>query len=123
MTKIERLFPAFGIIFAVVYAYVLYNDLPLATHPRLGVWGWGRQASITGSRASYCVRLSFPYYGVVVADSVDKRHRSPGQGWPVTSRLAFSRMGATVPCVAEQLPLGGTTSTGAVHIDMIGHRR
>ena len=42
MTKIERLFPAFGIVFAVVYAYVLYNDLPLATyHPRLGVWGWG----------------------------------------------------------------------------------
>jgi hypothetical protein len=63
MTKIERLFPAFGIIFAVVYAYVLYNDLPLATyHPRLGVWGWGRQASINGP-AMY-------WYGLVLTGFV-----------------------------------------------------
>ena len=39
MTKIERLFPIFGIIFAAAYAYVLYHDMPLVTyHPILGEW-------------------------------------------------------------------------------------
>jgi hypothetical protein len=49
MTKIERLFPIYGIIFALVYAYVLYNDMPLVTyHPKLGVWDMGRAASRDG---------------------------------------------------------------------------
>jgi hypothetical protein len=49
MTKIGRLFPIFGIIFAVVYAYVLYHDAPLATyHPMLGEWDFGRAASRKG---------------------------------------------------------------------------
>jgi hypothetical protein len=49
MTKIERVFPAFGIIFAVVYAIVLYNDVPLVSyHPRLNLWAWGHAATING---------------------------------------------------------------------------
>ncbi len=42
MTRIERLFPVFGIAFAVIYAFVLYNNWALATyHPRPGTWEWG----------------------------------------------------------------------------------
>jgi hypothetical protein len=49
MTKIERLFPIFGIIFAAAYAYVLYHDMPLVTyHPMLGEWDIGRAASRKG---------------------------------------------------------------------------
>ena len=45
----ERLFPAFGAIYAVVYSVVLYQDLPLVSyHPRLGIWEWGHAASING---------------------------------------------------------------------------
>jgi hypothetical protein len=65
MTRIERLFPAYGIIFALVYAYVLYHDIPLVTyHPKLGTWDFGRVASKDGP-AMYWYGLVLT--GVVVA--------------------------------------------------------
>jgi hypothetical protein len=66
MTKYERLFPIFGIIFAIVYAYVLYNDIPLATyHPKLGVWDFGRVPSRDGP-AMYWYGLVFTAFVVSV---------------------------------------------------------
>ena len=73
MTKIERLFPIFGIIFAVVYAYVLYHDAPLATyHPMLGEWDFGRVASRKGP-AMYLVRTRA--HGVRRGRAVDRAVR------------------------------------------------
>jgi hypothetical protein len=60
MTKFERVFPIFGVIFAVVYTYAVYNDIAFVTyHPKIGVWDIGRTASRDGP-AMY-------WYGFVLA--------------------------------------------------------
>jgi len=49
MTKIERLFPIFGVIFAAVYAYAVFKDIALVTyHPKIGVWDLGHTPSRDG---------------------------------------------------------------------------
>ncbi len=49
MTKVERLFPIFGVIFAIVYAYAVYKDIAIVTyHPKLGVWDVGHTPSRNG---------------------------------------------------------------------------
>jgi hypothetical protein len=49
VTKLERLFPVFGIAFALIYAPSMNNNWALATyHPRLGIWEWGVAPPING---------------------------------------------------------------------------
>jgi hypothetical protein len=63
MTKIERLFPVFGIAFAVIYAFVLYYNWALVTyHPKLGIWELGVAPSRDGP-AMY-------WYGFVLSSAV-----------------------------------------------------
>ncbi len=59
MTKVERLFPVFGAVYAVIYAIVLYYNLALFTYnPKPATWTWGATAPTNGP-AMY-------WYGIVV---------------------------------------------------------
>ena len=61
--SLARVFPIFGIAFAVLYVVVLYNDLPLVTyHPALGQWEWWRAAP-KGGPAMY-------WYGLVATSAI-----------------------------------------------------
>ena len=78
MTKFERVFPIFGVIFAVVYTYAVYKDIALVTyHPKIGVWDIGRTASRDGP-AMY-------WYGFVLLPS-SYRFR-----WPRCARSSRKR--------------------------------
>jgi hypothetical protein len=75
MTKIERLFPAFGAIFAVIYAFVLYYDSPLVSyHTKTGVWTWGKTLSSEGGPSIF-------WYGLVLTALLF--------AVPVTAAIAF----------------------------------
>ena len=56
MTKVERLFPLFGIAFALIYAPVMNNNWSLATYqPKQGI---GSLACIRGSMgARRCIGM------------------------------------------------------------------
>lgn len=63
MTRIARLFPVFGAVFAIVYAIVLYYNWALFTYnPRPGTWTWGATAPTSGP-AMY-------WYGVVATSFI-----------------------------------------------------
>jgi hypothetical protein len=64
MTKIERLFPIFGIAFALIYAPVLYYNWSLATYqPKQGIWQWGVMPGLEGGPAMY-------WYGFVLSSAL-----------------------------------------------------
>ena len=97
--RVERLFPAFGAIYAVVYSVVLYQDLPLVSyHPRLGIWEWGHAASINGpvmywyGLALMSLVVSLPLTAVLffVPDSISRRVW-PGFAWllPLGAMASF----------------------------------
>ena len=71
MTKIERLFPIFGIAFALIYAPTMNNNWALATyHPRPGVWDWG-VAPATNGPAMYWYGFVFTaLLGAVVVTAI-----------------------------------------------------
>jgi hypothetical protein len=49
MTKIERLFPIFGIAFALIYMPSMNLNWAFATyHPKQGIWQWGVAPPIPG---------------------------------------------------------------------------
>ena len=97
--RVERLFPAFGAIYAVVYAVVLYQDLPLVSyHPRLGLWEWGHAPSINGpvmywyGLALMALVVSLPLTAILyfVPNSVVRRVW-PGFAWllPIGAMISF----------------------------------
>lgn len=64
MTKIERLFPLFGIAFALIYAPVMNNNWSLATYqPKQGIWQWGVHPGLEGGPPMY-------WYGFVLTSLV-----------------------------------------------------
>jgi hypothetical protein len=71
MTRIERLFPIFGIAFALIYAPTMNNNWALATyHPRPGVWDWG-VAPATNGPAMYWYGFVFTaFLGAVVVTAI-----------------------------------------------------
>jgi hypothetical protein len=65
MTKVERLFPIYAVIFTLIYTYAVYKDLALVTyHPKLGVWDLGRTPSRDGPAMYW---YGFVLYAFVLA--------------------------------------------------------
>lgn len=64
MSRFERLFPIFGIAFALAYGPVMNNNWSLATYqPKQGIWQFGVNPGIQGGPPMY-------WYGFVLTSLV-----------------------------------------------------